>query len=140
MPFRHQVEVQVGDIDELGHASNLVYLRWTLDAALAHSTAVGLDQRAYLDRGEGWVVRRHEIDYLRPAFAGEQLVVETRVTAFGAASSLRRTSIVRPSDGALLCSATTEWAYVGFARGRPRRIPDEVRMRFPIEPDDDGRR
>src|SRR5207237_5491809 len=117
MPFRHQVEVQVGDIDELGHASNLVYLRWTLDAALAHSTAAGLDQRAYLDRGEGWVVRRHDIDYLRPAFAGEQLVVETPVAAFGAARSLRPTSILRASDGALLCSATTTWAYVRVAAG-----------------------
>ena len=44
MPYRHLVEVRPEDIDELGHAGNLVYLRWVLEAALAHSTAVGLDQ------------------------------------------------------------------------------------------------
>ena len=35
MPFLYEVTVQPGDIDRLGHASNQVYLRWVLEAALA---------------------------------------------------------------------------------------------------------
>jgi acyl-CoA thioester hydrolase len=135
MPYRHLVEVRPDDIDELGHASNLVYVRWVLDAALAHSTAVGLDQRAYLARGEVWIVRSHHIEYLRPAFAGDQLAVETRVVSMAAASSVRRTRIVRVSDGAHLCDASTDWVFVDAARGRPRRIPDDIRTRFPLEPE-----
>ncbi|HWE24299.1 MAG TPA: thioesterase family protein [Myxococcales bacterium] len=135
MPHRLLVEVRREDIDELGHASNLVYLRWVLEAALAHSTAVGLDQAAYLSRGEVWVVRRHEVEYVRPAMAGEQLAVDTRVVSMGAANSVRRTAITRVSDGALLCRASTDWVFVDVARGRPRRIPEDVRARFPIEPD-----
>jgi acyl-CoA thioester hydrolase len=135
MPYRHLVEVRREDIDELGHASNLVYLRWVLEAALAHSTALGLDQRAYLDRGEVWVVRAHQIEYVRPALMGEKLAVETRVASMSAASSVRRTRIVRLSDDALLCHANTDWVFVGVARGRPRRIPADVRARFAIEPD-----
>jgi len=46
MPFLHEVEVLEADIDNLGHASNLVYLRWVQDAALAHSTALGSVGRA----------------------------------------------------------------------------------------------
>lgn len=135
MPHRLLVEVRREDIDELGHASNLVYLRWVLEAALAHSTAVGLDQAAYLSRGEVWVVRRHEVEYVRPAMAGEQLAVDTRVVSMAAANSLRRTAITRVSDGALLCRASTDWVFVDVARGRPRRIPEDVRVRFPIEAD-----
>ena len=78
MPYRHLVEVRPEDIDELGHAGNLVYLRWVLEAARAHSTAVGLDQAAYLARREVWVVRSHHIEYLRPARAGARRAVETR--------------------------------------------------------------
>ena len=135
MPYRHLVEVRPEDIDELGHAGNLVYLRWVLEAALAHSTAVGLDQAAYLARREVWVVRSHEIRYLRPALARERLAVETRVASMSAASSIRRTRILRMSDSAELCVAATEWAFLDLDRGRPRRIPDDIRSRFPLEPD-----
>jgi len=135
MPYRYLVEVRPEDIDELGHAGNLVYLRWVFEAAMAHSTAVGLDQAAYLARREVWVVRSHQIEYLRPAFAGERLAVDTRVASMSAASSVRRTRIVRACDGAELCRASTDWAFLDLDRGRPRRIPDDIRSRFPIEPD-----
>jgi len=135
VPYRHLVEVRPEDIDELGHAGNLIYLRWVLEAALAHSTAVGLDQAAYLARREVWVVRSHHIEYLRPALSGEQLAIETRVASMAAASSIRRTRILRASDSAELCVATTDWAFLDLDRGRPRRIPDDIRNRFAIEPD-----
>ena len=135
MPYRQLVEVRPEDIDELGHAGNLVYVRWVLEAALAHSASVGLDWAAYLARREAWVVRSHEIQYLRPDHAGERLEVQTRVASMAAANSLRRTRILRASDGVELCRATTDWAFLDLDRGRPRRIPDDIRSRFPIEPD-----
>jgi len=90
MPYVHEVEVKAADIDRLEHASNQVYLRWVLEAALAHSTALGLDEDAYLRRGQAWVVRKHELVYLKPAVAGDRLRVETRVASMHAASSIRR--------------------------------------------------
>jgi acyl-CoA thioester hydrolase len=139
MPFLLRVRADPADIDGLGHVSNLVYLRWVLEAALAHSTAKGLDEAAYKARGQGWVVRRHEIDYLRAALAGDELVIETRVATVAAASSTRRTRILR--DGELLARAATNWAYVDFRTGRPMRIPEEVKSLFELEPDepDQGR-
>ncbi|TMA21598.1 MAG: acyl-CoA thioesterase [Deltaproteobacteria bacterium] len=136
MPYIHEVEVLPADIDRLDHASNQVYLRWVLEAALAHSTALGLDEDAYFRRGQAWVVRRHELTYLKPALAGDRLRVETRVASMAAATSVRRTRIVRPNDGAILFEAATDWVYVELSRGRPARIPEDVRSRFPIEPSD----
>ena len=133
MAFLLRVRADPADIDGLGHVSNLVYLRWVLEAALAHSTARGLDEAAYKARGQGWVVRRHEIDYLRAAFAGDELVVETRVASVAAASSTRRTRIFRERD--LLARAATSWAYVDFRTGRPMRIPEQVKSLFEIESD-----
>jgi len=124
MPFLFAVAVAPADIDDLGHASNLVYLRWVQEAARAHSTACGLGREDYLARGEAFVVRRHEIDYLRPAFAGDQLTVETRVAEMGRASSLRKTRILRGAE--VLATAATDWAYIDLGRGRA--------IRFPVEP------
>ena len=131
MPFIHEVEVVDGDIDNLGHASNLVYLRWIQEAALAHSTALGHPERAYLARGQAWVVRRHEIEYLRAAAPGDRLRIETRVVSMKVANSLRKTEIFRGSE--LLCRAETDWVYVDLARARPVRIPEDVRGAFPLE-------
>jgi len=132
MPYLLRVRAFAEDIDGLGHVSNLVYLRWVLDAALAHSTAKGLDEAAYKARGQGWVVRRHEIDYLRAALEGDDLVVETRVASIAAASSTRKTRIFR--NGELLARAATSWAYVDYRTGRPILIPEEVKSLFDIEP------
>ena len=132
MPFVHEVTVVDADIDNLGHASNLVYLRWVQDAALAHSTALGFSERAYLERGQVWVVRKHEIEYLRAAVSGDRLRVETRVATMKAANSVRRTEIYRADE--LLCRAATDWVYVDLSRGRPLRIPAELREAFPLEP------
>ena len=134
MPYVHRVAVAPADIDELDHASNVSYVRWIQDAAVAHSTAVGLDVAAYRARGAVFVVVRHEIDYRRPALLGDALDVETRVCAMGTATSERRTVIRRAEDGVELARAVTRWAHVDLARGRPTRIPDDVRTRFAIDP------
>ncbi len=114
------------EIDELNHVSNLVYLRWVLRAAMAHSTAAGYDYRAYRELGAVFVVRRHEIDYLAPAFAGDRVTITTWIESWRGASSVRRTNLTRDPDGVLLARATTLWALVSTDGGRPTRIPPSL--------------
>ena len=136
MPFVLQTHVRPEDIDELGHASNLVYLRWVLEAAVAHSIAAGLGPAEYRARGQVFVVRRHEIEYFRSAMPGDALAVETRVTAFQAATSERQTMIRRATDAVVLACARTRWAFVAQASGRPVRIPDDIQAVLPAEASD----
>ena len=82
------------------------------------------------------MVRRHEIEYFRSAMPGDALAVETRVTAFLAATSERQTVIRRVSDGVVLACARTRWAFVTQANGRPVRIPDDIQARLPSEEPD----
>src|SRR5256885_16158094 len=131
MPFIHEVEVVEADIDNLGHASNVVYLRWVQEAALAHSTALGFPEAAYLARRQAWVVRKHEIEYLRAAGLSDTLRIETRVASMKVANSVRKTEIFRGPE--LLCRAETDWVYVDLARARPIRIPVDVKGAFPLE-------
>lgn len=121
----HTVEIiaQPADIDENGHVSNLVYLRWVLEAAIAHSEAVGWPHPRYLQLGAIFVVRRHEIDYLAAAMEGDRVHVATFVEGWSAATSVRKTRIVR--DGKELARCVTTWAFIGL-NGRPRRIAPEL--------------
>lgn len=128
--FSRDLVVDASDIDMLGHASNLSVVRWIQDTALAHSAAVGLDMAEYRRLGVIFVVVRHEIDYLRPAFAGDVLVARTWVPVVQTAKCFRHTTFARKSDDAVLAKAVTTWALIEFDTGRPKRFTPEVRTAF----------
>jgi acyl-CoA thioester hydrolase len=130
--FEYPHTVTAEEIDGLGHANNVAFVAWMQGAAVAHSAALGWTSERYLELGVGWVARRHTIEYLRPAFAGEELIVETRVAEMKKVTSLRVYRILRRSDGELLAKGETEWAFVNYATGRPTRIPAEVAGAFPV--------
>lgn len=130
--YVHDVDVTDDDIDALGHASNIAYVRWIQDAAIAHSTSVGLDVETYCGLGACFVVCRHEVDYLRPVLRGDRLEVRTWLDSVMAAKSLRATEIVRVAGEKplLVARAKTTWGFMEMSTGRPRRIPDDIRIAF----------
>lgn len=128
--FHLSFSVQESDIDPLGHANNIAYVRWVQDAAVAHSDAVGFDYDAYTKLGGIFVIRRHEVDYLRPVLRGERLDARTWVCRVLAARCERATEIVRTSDGAVVAKAMTVWVFIDQTTGRPARIPASVRDAF----------
>jgi acyl-CoA thioester hydrolase len=123
------VTVVDADIDELGHASNIAYVRWIQEIAIAHSSKVGLDVPAYRTLGGVFFVRRHEIDYLRPVLRGDRLALRTWIDSAMAAKCKRATEISNES-GTVVCRAMTTWGFVEIATGRPIRIPDAIRLAF----------
>lgn len=133
----NRVAVTEDAIDVNRHVNNLAYLQWMQDAATGHSAAVGWPHERYVAVGAGWFVRSHFIEYLRPAFAGDTLLVYTWVAGMTAHSSPRRYRFLREDDGVAVARAETLWVYVDFESGRPVRIPAEVRADFPVVPDDD---
>ena len=130
--FTLPIDVGEDDIDMLGHASNIAYLRWVQDVAVAHSAAVGLDMEGYSQLGAVFVVRRHEIDYLRPVVRGERLELRTWIDSAAAAKCKRATDIVRigTDPEVVVARAMTTWGFVELTTGRPTRIPDSVRVAF----------
>lgn len=130
MPERFTLTIRAtdADIDDVGHVSNLVYLRWVLEVAAAHSTARGWDLAAYRAHGAVFVVRRHEIDYVAPVLAGDEIEARTWLDSWKQASCVRMTELARGER--VVARAATTWAYVSMASGRPLRIPEELRAPF----------
>lgn len=125
-PFLQTRQVQPAEIDDFGHVNNVVYLQWAEAVAWAHSAALGMDMEAYRRLGVGCVVRRHELDYLAPAFAGEALALATWIHENdGKLSMWRRYQIIRLADRKTLMRGVTHWVCVDLASGRPRRQPPE---------------
>src|SRR5271169_3943416 len=93
------------DLDDLGHANNISYLKWMQSAALAHSAAQGWPVEAYQAIGLGWFVRSHQIEYLAQARLGEEIVVRTSIENMKKITSLRRFRIFRVKDEVVLATA-----------------------------------
>ncbi len=128
----HRIEVSEASIDRLGHVNNVEYVRWMQDAATAHSDAVGCTA-ATEAAGAAWMARRHQIEYFKPAFAGDRIEVRTWVSDVRRAFSLRRYEFVRTGDDTLLARGETDWVYVDLTSGRPRSVPQEIRAMFELQ-------
>jgi acyl-CoA thioester hydrolase len=130
--FEYPHMVVPDDTDGVGHANNLSYVKWMQDAAIAHASIQGWPPERHLQLGSGWVVRSHFIEYLRPAFSGDQIIVRTWVSGFKRITSVRKYQVLRTADGVLLARAETNWAYVRYDDHVPRRIPPEVIDSFQV--------
>jgi acyl-CoA thioester hydrolase len=124
MEFEHAVTPD--EIDGLGHVNNQVYLDWLMGAATRHSKVVGWDIDKLIAMGEGWVVRRHEIDYLLSVMPSETVTIRTWIETVEKVSSERRYEIFRKSDGKKVCQGLTLWVWINYKTGRPSRIPDAL--------------
>jgi acyl-CoA thioester hydrolase len=130
--YAHRFRVAEADIDEQGHANNVVWVRWLNEAAIAHSEAIGCGRERMRELGAVWLVRRHDIEYLEPALLGEELVSWTWPATMRGATSLRRTVIVRGEQ--LLARAETTWVLIDALRKRPRRVTPELLAAYGFTP------
>ena len=116
-------------IDENGHVNNVAYVQWMQDIAVEHYETIGGTNPMQLI-GATWVVREHRIEYLLPAFAGEEIEIRTWVENIRRVRSLRKYEFVRKSDGKALVKGETDWVFVDVKTGAPRAIPEEVSRVF----------
>ncbi len=114
------------ELDSRGHVNNAVYLSWAEEIATAHAEAAGYGREWSAARGGGWVVRRTEITYHRPAVYGDVVELTVQVELVKGVRGVRRTTITRGSDRVLLAETLTEWVWVRLSDGRPTPVPQEL--------------
>lgn len=152
--FAAYFKVRHYEMDALGHVNNAVYLHYLEQAAIEHAAALGFTlERLQREFGGLFIARRHEIDYLCPATAGDTLQVVTQILESHGAIALRGYEIYRhPGDGGddghreglpadrflaahevvaamLVARARTQWVWADPVAGRPRRMPLALRRR-----------
>ncbi|HEY9708640.1 MAG TPA: acyl-CoA thioesterase, partial [Oculatellaceae cyanobacterium] len=69
--FTTVLRVRYHEMDALGHVNNAVYQHYLEQAAVEHSEHLGLSVQRCQELGGVFVMRKIEIEYLRPAVAGD---------------------------------------------------------------------
>jgi acyl-CoA thioester hydrolase len=131
--YRRSFTIPADSIDENGHVNNVAYVQWMQDIAVEHYSSIG----GVIAQGPNatWVVREHRIEYLLPAFEGEEIEIKTWVENFRRVRSLRKYEFVRKSDNKVLVRGETDWVFVDAKTGRPLQIPESVSSIFFVGPE-----
>ncbi|MGE5656059.1 MAG: acyl-CoA thioesterase [Actinomycetota bacterium] len=121
--FTAQLRVRHYEMDALGHVNNAVYQHYLEQAAIEHLEHLGFTLDRYREMGGLFVMRRIEIDYLRPAAAGDRLEVTTWLQEMRGPRAIRHYEIRKSGKDELLVTAKALWVWVDVTTMRPKAIP-----------------
>jgi acyl-CoA thioester hydrolase len=125
---RFALRVYFEDTDTAGIVYYANYLRFMERARSDMLRAIGVDQRAALEGGEGvYAVAEAQIKYRRPARLDDALVVVSRVAEVRAASCVIHQRVMRGEE--ILTDAIVTAAFLS-PEGRPKRQPREWVQNF----------
>lgn len=123
--YEHHHTVVASEIDELNHVNNVVYLQWVNDVSGLHWNSLAPDalKEKYI-----WVANRHEIDYLKPAFLGEKLTIQTWIETLAGVKSIRIVHIYK--EKILLAKSRTTWVLLDAKTNKIARVTEEIQAVF----------
>ncbi len=123
--FEYELDVADGEIDEMGHVNNAVYLTWVQAAVLRHWRRFAPTDVA---ASRQWVALQHRITYRRPAFLDNHVVVRVALQKIEGARAFYRTVIRRGDE--LLAEVDSSWCCIDVVSRKPVRLARDVIARF----------
>ena len=113
--------VNVNDIDDLNHVNNVSYVKWMDTVAFQHLAYLTKDNplSEYV-----WVVMKHEINYLKQAVLGDEVIGKTWVGDTRGFTSERFIEFY--IGDVLIAKAKTIWAMLNAKTYKPARIRENV--------------
>ncbi|HJR80421.1 MAG TPA: thioesterase family protein [Anaerolineales bacterium] len=127
--FTYTLTVPQSVIDEYGHVNNVAYVQWMQEAAIRHGESMPEYEQP---ENTGWFVREHRIEYLSPAYLGDEIEVRTWASEMRRVRAQRKYEFIRKADGKVVVKGETQWIFVELTTGRPIPIPAEILALFPV--------
>ncbi|MDF1777957.1 MAG: acyl-CoA thioesterase [Rhizobiaceae bacterium] len=123
--FLHRIEITPGDIDDMDHVNNAVYLRWVQEAVVHYWQQIS---SADAQQGLLWVALKHEIVYRMPLLLNDQ--VDALVTATGTRGSRASFSTNFRRGDDIAAEVQSSWCCIDANTRRPQRIARDIVRQF----------
>lgn len=125
--YEKTLVVEENHLDRQRHVNNVQYVQWVQDVAEEHWEArASEEQKSKVI----WVVIRHEIDYKKEAFLGDNISLQTYVGETTHVTSVRHVIIKNADTDKLLAEAKTTWCLLDKKTKRPVKISEELKRVF----------
>ncbi|AUC83681.1 thioesterase [Lacinutrix sp. Bg11-31] len=125
--FTQTLIVAKEDLDELNHVNNVRYIDWVNNIAKSHwleKASKNITDNYF------WVLLSHTIDYKKPAFLNDGLLLKTYVTKAEGVTSIRIVEILNAKTNILLAKSETKWCFIDSKTLKPTRITEEIKKLF----------
>ena len=116
------LKVRTYECDSYNHVNNANYLNYLEYARYEHLKDIGFDYEKAIKSGYGTYISRIEIDYKKPAFTDDELIIKSKPVKKGAVSGTISQQIWRADE--LIIDAKVTWVFVD-SKGMPVKIPAE---------------
>ncbi|MCG9973274.1 acyl-CoA thioesterase [Christiangramia crocea] len=125
--YEKKLIVQKQHLDKQDHVNNVQYVQWVQDVAEEHwkKRATQEQLKKYI-----WVVVRHEINYKKEAFLGDNISLQTYVGKATHVTSIRHVLIKNSDTDKLLAEAKTSWCLLDASTKKPSKISEELKRVF----------
>jgi acyl-CoA thioester hydrolase len=114
------------ECDSYGHVNHAVYVNYLEYARMQFLHAVGFEYKRMIAAGYFTVIARLDISYRSPAYADDELEIETTSRKMRRASGIFQQVIRRGGD--VIAEADVHWCLVD-EQGRPVRMPEAFDLR-----------
>lgn len=130
MKSRLAVKIYYEDTDAGGVVYYANYLRYAERGRTEFFKEAGFSNSQFLhaETPVAFMVKRCEVDYVRPARLEDELVVETEVEEVGGASLKFLQTVKRAEE--TLVEMRVVVVCASLETGRPKRLPDELREKL----------
>jgi len=116
------LRVRTYECDSYNHVNNANYLNYLEYARYEYLKDINFDYIKAVESGYGVYIAKIEIEYKKPAFTDDELVIKSQPIKKGAVSGVIAQQIWRGED--LLVEAKVTWAFVD-SKGQPTKLPPE---------------
>jgi len=125
--YEKLITVTQGDLDELNHVNNVIYVQWANQIAKAHwlNKATPEMLKDFI-----WVVLKHIIEYKNPAFLNDVIKLKTFVKSSQGVTSTRVVEMYNSASNKLLVKSETNYCLLNAKTNRPTKIPVEISELF----------
>jgi len=122
METKCTLKVRTYECDSYSHVNNANYLHYLEFARYEFLRDIKFDYEKSLKAGYGVYIARIEIEYKKPAFTDDDLVIISKPVKKGAVSGTLSQRIFRGEE--LIVEAKVTWVFVN-SKGMPVKIPPE---------------
>jgi acyl-CoA thioester hydrolase len=122
-PHVYYISPDIDDLDFMGHVNNSRYLLWLQEAVLDHWKHVA-PPATFAETL--WIALRHEIEYLKPAYQGQNLIISVQLLDLHGVRASYESCVMRA--GIILTKIRSQWCSINASTGRPYRL-DRVLQR-----------
>lgn len=130
--------IRFNDCDPFGHLNNSRYIDYMLNAREDHlRNAYQIELHAFAKNGIGWVVSKHEIQYIRPAFYNEKVCIQSDLIEAGESQLLLEMIMYDNHKQNIKAVLWTWFAHVNLKTGsRENHSPDFQQLLLNIRNDE----